>query len=457
MQEGPLGVREVAAIGLAVLSALEAAHTSGVLHRDVKPSNVLITEAGRVVLTDFGLATLDENEGTVTQTGLILGSPQYVSPERARSGVSSPESDLWSLGATLYAAVEGRSPYARPTALGTLVALATERPDPMRLAGDLKPVLVGLLRRDPKDRLAVPEAKRMLRQVAAGESIRRFPWAGRRPADESDTSGVVAPLIDREGITPALAALGRSTVPAQRRPVDGMLNLGGSATTGSVGYWNDLTGPAAWTRGGARTRKWALVAVAVIALVGVGIVVARSDLFDRSNTDRRGAGGSTAQVAGPRLAVTAPPETLPPGWTLYRHKSGFVVPVPADWTAQQVTDTGILTAAPKNTPTLQVGQWNPADPAPVVAFQRAEDATTLPSYRRIRIDPLPGGGADWEYTYVDPKLGPMHGLDRGLVIRGESYLIQWRTTVADWPAQQAGFDLVTGGFRATPRVTTAAT
>ena len=115
MQEGPLGVREVAAIGLAVLSALEAAHTSGVLHRDVKPSNVLITEAGRVVLTDFGLATLDENEGTVTQTGLILGSPQYVSPERARSGVSTPESDLWSLGATLYAAVEGRSPYLPPT------------------------------------------------------------------------------------------------------------------------------------------------------------------------------------------------------------------------------------------------------------------------------------------------------------------------------------------------------
>ena len=111
-----------------MLDALTAAHRAGVLHRDVKPHNVLIGTDGRVVLTDFGLATFVD-DGSVTGPGLIVGSPQYVSPERARDGASTVESDLWSFGATLFAAVEGRSPFARDSAMATLMALATEEPD----------------------------------------------------------------------------------------------------------------------------------------------------------------------------------------------------------------------------------------------------------------------------------------------------------------------------------------
>src|SRR5947207_5052708 len=169
--DGPLPPQRVAEIGLGVLGALRAAHTAGVTHRDVKPGNVLLTEDGRVVLTDFGLATM-VGEANVTRPGLILGSPAYIAPERARDGHSGPESDLWSLGATLYAAVEGHSPYARSTAIATLTALATEEvPSPVR-AGPLRGLLDGLLRKDPSRRISAAQAEALLRKAAGGRRLR---------------------------------------------------------------------------------------------------------------------------------------------------------------------------------------------------------------------------------------------------------------------------------------------
>ncbi|MGC4809346.1 protein kinase domain-containing protein [Micromonospora sp. DT228] len=169
-EDGPVSVAQTVEIGLGVLGALSAAHKAGVMHRDVKPGNVLLGDDGRVVLTDFGLATIP-GDPNVTRTGMVLGSPAYISPERARDGTAGPEADLWSLGATLYAAVEGKSPYARPSAIGTLAALATEPIPPPKNAGPLKAVLNGLLRKDPHERITAEVAERLLRR-AGGKRAR---------------------------------------------------------------------------------------------------------------------------------------------------------------------------------------------------------------------------------------------------------------------------------------------
>ncbi|WP_444949922.1 protein kinase domain-containing protein [Micromonospora ureilytica] len=180
-EDGPVSVARTVEIGLGVLGALSAAHKAGVMHRDVKPGNVLLGDDGRVVLTDFGLATIP-GDPNVTRTGMVLGSPAYISPERARDGTAGPEADLWSLGATLYAAVEGKSPYARPSAIGTLAALATEPIPPPKNAGPLKAVLNGLLRKDPNERITAEVAERLLRRAG-----------GKRPRGISLLDGVRRP------------------------------------------------------------------------------------------------------------------------------------------------------------------------------------------------------------------------------------------------------------------------
>jgi hypothetical protein len=164
--EGPLPPARVAAIGLDLLAGLTAAGEADVLHLDVKPSNVLIAEDGRVVLADFGPAGTHAGVAALAEAGIVLGSAKYVAPERLFDGYSDERSDLWSLGATLYHAVEGRTPFKRPTVDDMLRAADEGHPDPTELAGPLAPVLLGLLRRDPADRLPAAEVRARLRRIA---------------------------------------------------------------------------------------------------------------------------------------------------------------------------------------------------------------------------------------------------------------------------------------------------
>ncbi|MBB0246391.1 protein kinase, partial [Streptomyces alkaliphilus] len=168
-EEGPLAPGRAAVIGAEVLAALRAAHGVGVLHRDVKPANVLVAEDGRVVLTDFGIATV-EGETPLTMTGELVGSPEYLPPERALGRTPGPESDLWSLGVLLHACVEGVSPFRRGTPLATLRAIVDEEPPPTPRGGPLVPVIEGLLRKDPAERMTADGAERLLRGIAAGDT-----------------------------------------------------------------------------------------------------------------------------------------------------------------------------------------------------------------------------------------------------------------------------------------------
>jgi serine/threonine protein kinase len=167
-ETGPLSPVRVARIGLDVLAALEVAHAAGIVHRDVKPANVLVGEDGHACLTDFGIATTTD-DSTLTAEGAVLGSPSYMAPERAQGAPPAPAVDLWSVGATLYTAVEGRTPFDRGDPMATLLAVVSDEPAPMRAAGPLEPVLRGLLTKDAASRMSAAEARRQLRAVLAAD------------------------------------------------------------------------------------------------------------------------------------------------------------------------------------------------------------------------------------------------------------------------------------------------
>jgi eukaryotic-like serine/threonine-protein kinase len=255
-ESGALSPARAAAVGLAVLHGLNAASRAGVLHLDVKPANVLIGDDGRIVLSDFGPAVTDEGVRALAGVGIILGSPKYIAPERLSGGPSTAQADLWSLGATLYHAVEGRPPYVRKTTEATLQALAGSMPDPPRKAGPLAGVLEGLLRRDPADRLSPAEVEERLSRVADQPEP---PAAAVSPPIRRPMRRRVAAVGAVLAVAAALAAVAAgarhddpvgapSTSPsfsASRAPL--VLPAG-------YGWWNDPGGfrvavPSGWERG----------------------------------------------------------------------------------------------------------------------------------------------------------------------------------------------------------------
>ncbi|MGC4880557.1 serine/threonine-protein kinase [Micromonospora sp. DT43] len=459
--EGPLAPVRAARIGLALLGALEAAHTAGVLHRDVKPQNVLVAHDGRVMLADFGLATFDGGDGAMTRPGMVLGSPQYVAPERAAEGVSTVAADLWSLGATLHAAVEGRSPYARSNAMATLSALAAGPPDPAPHAGPLAPVLAGLLRRDPGDRLDHDGARRLLTAAdgseavppgnaptgarpsaepgapASGDATAVAPAAperpggllGRRPRARRAALVVTALLVAAAaGVGTALAVAGdaptdtagRSTTPSAGRPNDG----GGP----NGGYGDDRGGPYG---GGGPGRP--------------GPPPNGRDVppppFPCVHPD----------VAGPPVSAgsPAPGERFrpPTGWVWHADSTGFRVSVPATWHYSR-EGAVVCFQDPATGRALSVAQGGAADPLTRLRSARDEatGAGALPGYDEIRLA-AGGGGAEWECRWTAPY-GPVLRA-RQQILADQRWTLGWITDDRDWTAAGADWTAVRDSFRPT--------
>ncbi|MGW4382369.1 serine/threonine-protein kinase [Kitasatospora sp. NPDC004531] len=251
-QDGTLTPREAADVGLQVLAALHRGHQLGVLHRDVKPANVLLEHgSGRVVLLDFGIAKF-EGAMDITRPGDLVGSPDYLAPERAQGQRPGPASDLWALGATLFHAVEGQSPFRRDSPLGTLAAVVDEPLPESRRAAGLGPVLAALMAKDPAERPSADEAAKMLREVASGHTVSmRVP----QQAGEARLPTQVVPVVDRvePEAEPEPEAEESATPPQvpQQRGADG------------------TAAPAAPVRRG-RKRRVLTVLAAVLVLVAAG-------------------------------------------------------------------------------------------------------------------------------------------------------------------------------------------
>ncbi|MEU8195900.1 protein kinase [Microbispora amethystogenes] len=292
-EEGPLPPRRVAEIGSQVLAGLRVAHANGVLHRDVKPDNVLLAEDGRVVLTDFGIAAM-EDDSPVTRTGMLVGTPAFIAPERAAGRQAQRASDLWSLGVTLFLAVEGRSPFNRGHALATLAAVMYEDAGPLHRAGPLAQVIAGLLVKDPDLRMTADQAVLHLHAVATGR--------------------VTDPVVPRPRQAPRLARFvpifdqGDATAPTPV-PVSVPTPLPASVPAPVTGHTFTPTPPSAPVSANPRRRPWA-VAIGTGALVALVGVAAGAAAFAtaRTATDAQGAAAVSVPTVTVFATKTAKPE-----------------------------------------------------------------------------------------------------------------------------------------------------
>ncbi|WP_326803713.1 serine/threonine protein kinase [Streptomyces sp. NBC_01788] len=303
-EDGLLTPRRAAEVGLAVLDVLRSAHGQGILHRDVKPSNVLIAEDGRVVLTDFGIAQV-EGDPSITSTGMLVGAPSYISPERARGHKPGPAADLWSLGGLLYASVEGTPPYDKGSAIATLTAVMTEPLEEPRNAGPLRDVIHGLLNKDPDERLDDAGARAMLKAVIDAPEPKHS-----EPEPPADATKVV-PL------------------PAQP---DRRSRKGGSGSSGSGSAGGQDEEPGDRLRGALRSVRKASVVAKPAAAAGAGAESASggtapagpgsasgsgaqpgADRTQSASASGSGAGGAQAGRSGSGWPVMTPPDLdLPP-------------------------------------------------------------------------------------------------------------------------------------------------
>jgi eukaryotic-like serine/threonine-protein kinase len=408
-ERGPLPPAEVAALGLSLLDTLEAAHRAGIVHRDVKPGNVMVRPDGGTKLADFGIASVQDDPGLTTSTGLLAGSPAYMAPEQAEAefGPVGPPTDLWALGATMYFAVEGVPPFDRGGPLATLAAVVYEEPRPASRAGPLAPALAGLLTKLPAERLKAPELRRKLRRVAAGNG--RALESGPQPAVGSAGRAAAARAAEPPAATTARLHLDRDQLAAAAAPV------------------------AAAPR---RRRSGLTVVLVVILLALVGVLA-----WQLADGRRRQAGQG---------GVAAPPPTTPATtastggqWLPYQEKDAYQLSYPAGWKPQRSARNAAVVefhdqADPRRFIRVQVDQ-DAQDP--LEAWQQVEQSFKAKHqddhYRRIALERTRlrnrWPAAAWEFTYVLAGRST-RVYDLAVTTGTRRYAVQFQSDEPDWPA-----------------------
>ncbi|MGW6732715.1 protein kinase domain-containing protein [Streptomyces sp. NPDC055013] len=404
-QQGTLPPGEAARIGRSMAAALRAAHDVGVLHRDVKPANVLLGNDGRIVLTDFGIA-VESGSPSLTRTGELVGSIRYLAPERLRSGIAEPgpASDLWSLGATLYEAVEGRPPFGRDTAIETAYAIAADTYDPPRNAEDLAPVIEGLLVKEPHRRMDAQEAEHLLSRVA-GEAT--------APLDPPTRP-------ERMPATPTATPTTPDAAPGRKR--------------------------------GRRTALWIASALVIAATVTGAVLLRPGGGLASSDDDAPRSPSQPASGTSPEPGAS--PSPVPAGYHLVKAGQDFSVPVPDGWKAQKVPKTGeVAYIDPTGLVGLRVEEVEFAGADPLQHWRDTEEAQTRrdnAGYERVRMSRTTFRGRTagyWEFTFQGRVRG-FRGVE--LAVNGADntqYAIYLSAPDAQWDEYRPVFDTAVNGIR----------
>jgi hypothetical protein len=452
------------------------------------------------MLTDFGIAAIADDPSNSTSDALI-GSPEYMPPERTRNEHQGLASDLWSLGATLYAAVEGTSPFHRPTVAATLTAIAVDDPKPPAQAGPLGPLLTALLRKNPADRPSARDAAKMLRAAASGAYGRASIPApdvregtaptpdGEPPAEESGSGNSLPDAGDAEASAaeaggsealPAEAGRFEASPPEARGSGPEVAPADRGVVVAEVGARPAVQDESAAVAGpvllGAG-RRWLTVAAVVLAVclaAGTALWVFSRQHQDRPNraqptttpaaslpagpaaTASAGASGSASQAAPSSPASSAQASkspglpALPPGWHDYRDRTGFAVYVPDGWSRSR---KGSMVYFRGDGRVLGVDQTDHPKSDPLADWEQQSSYRVshgyYPGYHRIRLVRVDyfKKSADWEYTFDDGGTR-QHVANRNvLVSSSKAYGIYWQTTDAQWPAHRDDLALIYDSFR----------
>ncbi|MEU6679253.1 serine/threonine-protein kinase [Streptomyces sp. NPDC046925] len=470
---------EAARIGLWTLKALRAAHAAGVLHRDVKPGNVLLANDGRILLTDFGIAAI-EGDSTITRTGEVVGSVDYLAPERVSGANPGPASDLWALGATLYTAVEGNSPFRRTSPLGTMQAVVTEEPAPPEYAGALGTVIGALLRKEPDSRPTAEVAELMLAEAAEG----RRPSAG--PAYVATQVHATSQQAQAHA-QPQQQAQPHPQDPRQHTPQSGTVapgngNGNGYANANGSGYGGEYgsgdstrvgtgTGPNSGptyaphhsgtvVQGGhqssydpsrpAKRRKWPAVVAVVAAVVLLGGGGLGGYLYFQDGND-----GGTSQVGDGKPGKSV--GGIPANWERVHDAEGFSLMLPKGW--EREVDGSQIDYTPdhgRHFVRISIDRHTTFESPYTHQLELEKNLRPkLPDYKRLQLDQntfRDRQGALWEFSWKaganDTTAGPRRAISQSYISRdGVEYVVYMSSPAGDWNKTRTQFDAVLRGWR----------